>query len=209
MKDFLTSTCFVICFLLSVLICTTALNNSILYISQQAIAQPMPTSSPTTSSHNILITSNSTFLTFQNKGTLGIMIKYPFNWKRIVADDKVLIFLPPSKEDKFSENLVVALFDINSSISASQLSDQAISKYGEHYSDFFIIDLKPIIFKGDPAYTLLYTYTNPAVGKITAMDIGIKGNNKAYVISYSAEQPEYHTYLPVIEKMIDSFRMIS
>jgi len=196
MKDFGIFTCFVICFLLSVLICSTA--------SQRAIAQSTSTSSPTTS-HNII--SNSSFLTYQNKGTLGIMIKYPFNWKRIVADDKALIFLPPSKEDKFSENLVVALFDINSSISASQLSDQAINKYGEHYSDFFIIDLKPIIFKGDPAYTLLYTYTNPSAGKIMAMNIGIKHDNKSYVISYSAEQSEYHTYIPAIEKMISSFRM--
>ncbi len=39
------------------------------------------------------------------------------------------------------------------------------------------------------------------------MDIGIKGNNKAYVISYSAEEPEYHIYIPAIEKMINSFRM--
>src|SRR6266496_4854245 len=122
MKDFGIFTCFVICLLISVLICVTVQTNNILYISQQAIAQPL-TSSPTLSSHNITTTTttNSPFLTYQDNGTLGIMIKYPFNWKRIVADDKALIFLPPSKEDKFSENLVVALFDINSSISASQL----------------------------------------------------------------------------------------
>jgi hypothetical protein len=208
MKHFGIFTCFVTCLLISVLICITAQTNNILYISQQAIAQPL-TSSPILSSHNITTTTttNSPFLTYQDNGTLGMMIKYPFNWKRIVVDDKAIIFLPPSKEDKFSESLVVALFDINNSISASQLSGQAISKYGEHYSDFFIIDLKPIIFKGNPAYTLLYTYTNPAVGKIMTMDIGIKGNNKAYVISYSAEEPEYHIYKPAIEKMINSFRM--
>ena len=35
------------------------------------------------------------------------------------------------------------------------------------------------------------------------MDIGIKDGSKAYVISYSAEQQEYHSYLPNVEKMID------
>ncbi len=40
-----------------------------------------------------------------------------------------------------------------------------------------------------------------------AMDIGIKHENKNYVISYSAEQPEYHTYIAAIEKMIACFRM--
>jgi serine/threonine-protein kinase len=138
-----------------------------------------------------------------------MMIQYPFNWKRIVVDDKALIFLPPSKNDKFSENLLVALFGINSSISAGQLSGQAINNYGEYYSDFFVIYSKPITFEGDPAYVLFYTYTSPVAGKIIAMDIGIKDGNKAYVISYSAEQPEYYTYIPTIEKMIDSFHLIS
>src|SRR5713226_8683416 len=44
--------------------------------------------------------------------------------------------------------------------------------------------------------------------KIFAMDIRIKDGNKAYIISYSAEQPEYDTYLATIEKMINSFRTI-
>jgi hypothetical protein len=82
--------------------------------------------------------------------------------------------------------MVVAHFGINNSMQAGQLSDRAINNYREHYGDFFIIYLKLIIFKGDPGYTLLYSYTNPAAGRIMAMDIGIKHDNKAYVISYSA-----------------------
>lgn len=139
---------------------------------------------------------------------LGITIKYPLNWKTILADYKALIFLPPSKRDNFSENMVVALFNINSSVSPNQLSEQAIKNYGLRYNDFFIINLKPIIFKGEPAYILSYSYTNPMGGKIVAMDIGIKDQDEAYVISYSAEQPEYHTYLPMIEKMIHSFHVV-
>jgi hypothetical protein len=53
-----------------------------------------------------------------------------------------------------------------------------------------------------------YIHTNPLAGKIVAMDIGIKHNNKVYVINYSAEQPEYHTYISTIEMMIQSFHMM-
>jgi len=35
------------------------------------------------------------------------MIQYPFNWKKIEADGKAVVFLPPSKKDGFSEKLTV------------------------------------------------------------------------------------------------------
>jgi hypothetical protein len=135
-------------------------------------------------------------------------MKYPVNWRTISLGNKALVFVPPSKGDDFSENLVIALFYINTSVSTNQLSEQAIKNYGTYYNDFFIIGLKPIIFQGGQAYVLSYEYTNPAVGKILALDIGFKDRNKAYVISYSAEQPEYHIYMPMVEKMIHSFHVI-
>jgi len=203
----LLATGFVTCFLISGLVSTQSITRSISYMSREAIAQPMLTTSSLSpvSSHNTSSTINDSLLTYQNK---GMMIKYPFNWKTLAADDEALIFLPPSNKDKFSEYLIVVLFDINNSVSASQLSGQAIKDYGEYYRDFFIIELKPITFQGDPAYVLSYMYTNPVAGKIVAMDIGIKHHNKVYVISYSAEQPEYHTYISTIEKMIQSFHIM-
>ena len=67
----------------------------------------------------------------------------------------------------------------------------------------------PIILGGKHGYSLTYAYTDPMAGKIRAMDIGIKDGNKAYIISYSAQQPEYYTYIYTIEKMIDSFHILS
>jgi hypothetical protein len=94
-------------------------------------------------------------------------------------------------------------------VSPGQLSSAAINNYAEQDRDFFIIDSKPITLRGDPAYTLLYTYNDPGAGQISAMDIGVKDGNKAYIISYSAQQLEYHIYVYSVEKMIESFHVIS
>jgi hypothetical protein len=153
-------------------------------------------------------TTNNTFLTFQNSSTLGMMIKYPNNWKTTLASNKVLILQPPLDKDNYSEILVIALFGISSNVSINQLSDQAIKNYGAHYSDFYILNLKPISFQAKPAYLLLYSFTNPVAGRIITMDIGIKVGNKVYIISYSAEQQEYYSHMPTIEKMINSFRLV-
>ena len=154
------------------------------------------------------IVHNTFFSTFQNSSALGMTIKYPNTWKTALASNSALIFMPPLDRDNFSEILVIALFGISNNVNVNQLSYQAIKNYGAHYSDFYILDLKPISFQGKPAYLLLYTYTNPTAGKILTMDIGLKDGNKAYVISYSAEQQEYYTYIPIIKKMIDSIRLV-
>jgi hypothetical protein len=41
-----------------------------------------------------------------------------------------------------------------------------------------------------------------------SLDVGIKDGSKAYVISYSAEQQEFHFYLSTVEKMIDPLRLV-
>jgi photosystem II reaction center protein PsbP len=183
--------------------------SSVLQSTAEQLSQLSPLSTKVFSFNNTGdSTTNNISLTFQNSSALGMTIKYPNNWKTALAYNSSLILMPPPDGDNFSEILVIAVFGINNSININQLSDRAIKNYGAHYNDFYILDLKPISFQSKPAYLLLYTYTNPTAGKIFTMDIGIKDGSKAYVISYSAEQQEYYSYLPIIDKMIDSFRLI-
>lgn len=196
-------------FLLSAIICVPFVCKNLSLVLQEAMSQPLTTALSQVSSHSNISTTDNSFLTYQNRSTLGMTIQYPFNWKRIESDHKALIFLPPSKKDAFSEKLTVAVFDTNSSVSAAQLSSAAINNYGQQYKDFFIIKSKPITLGGNPAYMLSYTYTEPGIGTISAMDLGVKDFNKAYIISYSAQALEYHTYEPAVQKMIQSFHVIS
>lgn len=194
-------------------ICTPIVAEDMLFATPQVFGQhmdvtPLKTSSYISNSTPILQYDNS-MLTYQNKSTLGISIQYPSDWKRIEADNKALIFIPPSKKDSFSEKVTVAVFNINNSTSISQLFSGAINNYGEQFNNFFIIDSKSMAFGGKAGYLLSYTYTAPNAGTIAALDIGFKEFNKAYVISYSAQQPEYHTFVSAVEKMVESFRVIS
>lgn len=181
--------------------------------TQQALGEHVAVAYLKTFSHisnpSMIPHYNNSVLTYQNKSTLGISIQYPSSWKRIEVDNKALIFLPPSKNDSFPEKLTVAVFGVNSSVSAGQLLSGAIKNYAEQFRDFFIIDSKPITFGGKSGYILLYTYTALDAGTIAAMDIGFKELNKAYAISYSAQQPEYLTFVAAVEKMVKSFHVIS
>jgi hypothetical protein len=41
------------------------------------------------------------------------------------------------------------------------------------------------------------------------MDIGILNGNKIYVVTFYAELSKYPTYLPTIQKMIDSLEIVN
>ncbi|MGB6673565.1 MAG: hypothetical protein WBE34_14130 [Candidatus Nitrosopolaris sp.] len=73
--------------------------------------------------------------------------------------------------------------------------------------DFQLLDTKLITVKDNPAYMLMYKYTDLVFGKAMAMDIGMTNGCNVYVISYLAEPAKFLFYLPTIQKMIDSFEI--
>jgi hypothetical protein len=151
--------------------------------------------------------ARKSFLTYQNNSTLGIKIQYPSNWKELQADDIGIIFISPPEStiDSFLEKLTLAVFPSNSNASINELANQAINNYREHLINFQLVESNGITFKSNPAYTLVYTYTDQAVKTVIAMDMGLTKNNKVYVLSYSADPTEYSMNMPTIQKMIDSF----
>ena len=62
------------------------------------------------------------------------------------------------------------------------------------------------------AYKIVYTTSKvdsntPAKGKEKTLEIITTKNGAAYFLAYSANLDDYHTYLPIINKMIDSFKI--
>jgi hypothetical protein len=54
----------------------------------------------------------------------------------------------------------------------------------------------------------IYTFSIPDNGTIKALDLGTTENNRVYVFRYTAQESKFYSYLPTIEKMIDSFKSL-
>jgi hypothetical protein len=186
------------------------------YIAKQTkLSSYLPTIKKMIDSFEISIgitnSSGNSFLTYENNSTLGIKIQYPTNWQRIESEDNVhgVLFLSPSESnsDRFLESFSVSsssLFNSNNN-NVDELARRAISEHIEHLSDFQLVYTKLITVKDNPAYMLVYKYTDLVFGKAMAMDIGMTNGDKVYVLSYLAEPAKFLFYLPTIQKMIDSF----
>jgi len=155
--------------------------------------------------------SNSSFAS-ENDSAVGIKINYPHSWEKIESGNTFLLFVSPpdqkGHQDKFLVKFVVLSSPINDNkLSVSELANEAINNYGRIYPDFFIVDLQPVNFENTPAYRLIYMYNDPVAGNIVVMNIGFIRGLHTYVLSYSAEQTEYRNYVPIVQKMIDSFKV--
>jgi len=45
-------------------------------------------------------------------------------------------------------------------------------------------------------------------GTIKALDLGTKENNRVHVFRYTTQESKFDSYLPTIERMIDSFKSV-
>jgi hypothetical protein len=101
-----------------------------------------------------------------------------------------------------------------SSISADKYANEQIRLY-QNQNDFNLLESHASSLGGNPAHKLVYTAkyiddTNPSLQTpyITTDIISIK-NGKVYFISYTAESQQLSQFFPTIQKMIDSFEIIS
>ena len=145
-------------------------------------------------------TTNETgFLLYQN-ATLGISMKYPSSWKKI--DQKSVgekTFVTFAQSQALFSRLVIETDNLtskNSTLGNRHIVGTNSSASLAHY----------------PAHKAIYRSYEPYLvpgGQMKSMDVYTIKGNKAYHIIYISELSEFDTYLPVIEKMINSFKIIN
>ena len=80
-------------------------------------------------------------------------------------------------------------------------------KYGK---DFSLINSTTSNISSKIAEVIVYTYRDVDIGTtIMEMKAFIMYGNKAYQLIYSAEPTKFSVYLPTIQKMIDSFKIVN
>jgi hypothetical protein len=62
---------------------------------------------------------------------------------------------------------------------------------------------------GNRAYTVVWTYTHPTYGIRKSIEIAtVIGGGKGYFVDYTASAAKFSNYLPIAQKMIESFEII-
>jgi hypothetical protein len=165
--------------------------------------------------------NNNTFKLYEN-ATYAIHIQYPFNWTIEEGDaypddgytDIVSFFAPVGNDPESEVPSLYISIDSLSSNRNENLSEYLTTTINDYYSDsedFKVIESNAnSILGGKPAYKLVFTDVYDDDTSYKSMEIGTIIGDKLYLLSYEAEdEKQFSEYLPIIQKMIDSFRIIS
>ncbi len=190
-----------------------------LYISQhqQAMAQTN-TTAPSQATNN---TEQNAFLTYENT-TYGIKIQYPagYGWQLALSnqtsEDNVYNYIVAfrSPRDRVSDpvietvNIAMENLPPEENITLDAYSTFQISDLTQSGTNFDLKESTPTVLAGIPAYKIVYSEILQQV-PLQVMQVWAIKDNKAYILTYVAEAPKYSTYLPVVQKMIDSFEFIN
>ena len=92
-----------------------------------------------------------------------------------------------------------------------ELAIQAVNSYRKSFVNFNLIESRSTILSGHLAHRLVYNYTDPYLRiAFKAMDIGtISDDDRIYIIFYYTKSAKYSKSLSTIQRMIDSFELIS
>jgi photosystem II reaction center protein PsbP len=142
----------------------------------------------------------------------GIRTQYPDGWEILIqrtsnSSISLRFDSPPENDtDIFRENVNLEINTISNNTALSNFTSAALGSYLESYPDLELIELTSTNLANNtiPAYKLVGSRTQEG---LDFMQIVAMKEDKVYVITYSSEKTKYYTYLPIIEKMINSFEV--
>lgn len=203
----------------SVMIIIFLLFNGIILIQnvviQPALSQPhtMEMSSPA----NITTTKFSVY----DNPNLGIKILYPSDWKpfqtstvnRTIIEFRQKVM---SEHDTLTSFMTVSVENLSGTIrTLDVLTKQNVDLANKTLPNFQLIESNITTLANNPAYKIISTFTNSRPGgddplhspQFQTMTIWTIKGDRMYTISYSQTPSEFSRYLPIIQKMIDSFEI--
>ena len=165
--------------------------------------------------HNLLAqvkTTITNFISYQNS-TYGIKIQYPSHWqkqengtKQDTQTDIVTFYAPASNTNA---NLDLSIDDISdeTGISLAQYANNSLTDLKQSLTNFKLIESSGNNhISGLPAYRIVYT-SNNGNNVTKTLETGTINGNKVYILTYETGISEYTTFLPNVQKMIDSFQI--
>jgi PsbP-like protein len=142
----------------------------------------------------------------------GIRTQYPDGWEILIQSTSnsslSLRFNSPLENDTdvFRENLRLVINTVSNNTALTNFTSATLTSYLESYPGIELIELSSTNLTNNaiPAYKLVASLTQEG---IDFMQIFAIKEDKVYSILYSSEKSRYSAYLPIIEKMINSFEV--
>ncbi len=149
------------------------------------------------------------FLTYQSSDH-QFAIKYPEKWEKqelqnpLIAD--IVLFTAPKKNsaDAYQENTIVRIEELPRPMSLEEYNKWSIGQIKTTFPDVKIIEETAKTVANNSGYSVVFE-AKEGEKDLKKMQAWTLINNKAYVLTYTAEKADYPEYLKAAEGMVNSF----
>ena len=191
----------------------TALTQITLAQKDTSISVIQPNSQNATSNTTTTTTAagvNAKFLTYENS-TLGIKIQYPSNWTKQTARNGiafVVLSMGENNSQQFLAKLnMTRIMGFPPNVPLKAMADRVVDGYRHFLRNFKIESYANSRLGDNNAIKIVYDYTDSKNTSFKATDTAIIKNDRLYVIQYYVQSPRYQSYLPTLQKMVNSFQI--
>ena len=151
--------------------------------------------------------------------TYGVSMLYPSNWTQQNStggeEDRfidVSDFFSPEEADGYFAYVTVVIDSMPNTTNIESYRNQSIDSYRQdpEFQEFQLLSssIGNFTLAGMPAYSFEIVYTDLEFGPQNGLEVGRIFDNRVYYIQYFADPPIYQKYLPVVERMIESFQIM-
>ena len=158
------------------------------------------------------------WLLYEN-ATHGVRMLYPSTWTQqdsTLGDDSFIsvsdFFSPEEEADGYFASVTIGIDTMPPSTNLEDNLNESIDSFMQdpNVRDFQVLSSSTDDFTlaGMPTYSFESSYTDPEFGPTQALIVETIIDNKGYSILYYADAPIYERYLPIVERMIESFEII-
>ena len=163
---------------------------------------PQPFESPTVEPPTGLLTYDSP--------DYGIRIKYPADWtKEEQVMGAVVAFFAPREgaSDVLQENVNILVQDLSAQpMTLDEFTELSVGQTEQLITDASILDSSAATLGGNPGHKLVFTGKQGEYD-LKWLQVWTIKDDKAYIISYTAEIDTYSAFLKTAEEMIESFEI--
>jgi serine/threonine-protein kinase len=160
--------------------------------------------------------NNNNSATYENP-TYRIKIQYPSDWKTEegTAPHFSVSFIAPStrsNSDTTTTPPALIRFGVDNlpsgDFSLEDFTNIQITGARQTYPSFTLYQLNSTTLAGNPAQQLVFSTIDDKQHEAKSMQVFMIKDNKSYHITYIAKPESYSEFLPIAQKMIDSFEFI-
>ena len=156
--------------------------------------------------------SDSEFLEYENS-EMGVRMNYPSNWnfEETPGPTPTTAFFAPfeNNSDEYSENLTITVEHIGMKLLPQYYADLTIESIKSFIPDLEVISSGPTRISGEHFQKIIFEIPNMQGLEIKGMMMSttVDDNTIGYSILYFAEKQSFDSYLPLVNKSIDSFKI--